>query len=435
MDIAFGHTNMDLDCLGSLILLKKIYPEYRLVRSNQIHPVARNLFIFYQYYFDFLLPKDLENEQIDNIIIVDTCMAERVKEYFKFIRNSTPEIRIIDHHPTENCNILGARIYEGSAGANTSLIGEMAMGRGIKMKSEEATIALTGIYADTGRLIYENVSRKDFEVAAWLIDMGASLKLVKSFLETIKDDEQVAVMNRILMNKTERVIQGHLILFSYLELEENVPGLAAVVEKIMEIENPDAYFAVFFLPRNKTALLIARSRKERIDLHHILHAYGGGGHQLAASAKINNCDGISFFEELQAHLEKSLIPAVRAGDIMTREVWFINENKTLMEASMLLEEINHTGVPVLNDGGDVTGFINLRDIMKGRKACVMQSPVSAYMSKPAITAGSSITLREVERLFYRHHIGHLPIIENKRLTGILTRYDYLQHQKRKSPAN
>ena len=432
MNIAFGHTNMDLDCLGSLILLKKIYPDYRLVRSNQIHPVARNIFDFYEAYFDFLSPKNLENKEIENIIIVDTCMAERVKEYFKFIRNSTPEIRIIDHHPTSGCNILGARIDEGRAGANTSIIGEMAMARGVKLQSEEATIALTGIYADTGRLIYENVSRKDFEVAAWLIDMGASLKLVKSFLETIKEDEQIAVMNQILMNKTERVIQGHLILFSYMELEENVPGLAAVVEKVMEIENPDAYFAVFFLPRNKTVLLIARSQKERIDLHHILHAYGGGGHQFAASAKINNCDGFSFFEELRDCLEKSLIPAVRAGDIMTRDVWFINENKTLMEASMLLEEINHTGVPVLSNGGGVTGFINLRDIMKGRKACVMQSPVSAYMSKPVITADSSLTLREVERLFYRHHIGHLPVTENNRLTGILTRHDYLQYQKRKS---
>jgi tRNA nucleotidyltransferase (CCA-adding enzyme) len=425
---------MDFDCLGSLVLLKKIYPRHRLVRSIRIHPAARNLFDFYEVYFDFLFPKDLANEQIDNIIIVDTCMAERVKEYFRYIRKSTPEIRIIDHHPTGNCNILGASIDEGRAGANTSLVGKLAMERGIKLQSEEATIALTGIYADTGRLIYENVSREDFEVAAWLIDMGASLKLVKSFLETVKEEEQIAVMNRILMNKTERVIQGHSILFSFLELEENVSGLAAVVDKVMEIENPDAYFAVFFLSRTKTVLLIARSQKELIDLHYLLHVYGGGGHQFAASAKVNNSDGFSFFEELPAYLEKSLAPAARARDIMTRDVCFINENKTLIEASILLEEINHTGVPVLNDSGDIAGFLHLKDIMKGRKAGVMQSPVRAYMSKPAITAESSLTMREVERLFYRHHIGHLPVTENNRLAGILTRYDYLQYQKHKGSA-
>ena len=435
MDIAFGHTNTDLDCLGSLILWKKIYPHCCLVRSNQIHPAARNLFDFYETYFNFITPRDLGNEQISKITIVDTCMAERVKEYFGYIRNSTPEIRIIDHHPTGGCNILGAKIEEGKAGANTSIIGKMAMENGTRLSGEEATIALTGIYADTGRLIYENVCREDFEVAAWLLDMGASLKLVKSFLETVREDEQIAVMNRILMNKALKTIQGHSILFSYLELDENVPGLAAVVEKIMEIENPDAYFAVFFLTRVKTVLLIARSQRERIDLHYLLHSYGGGGHQFAASAKISDCNGPMFFCEFQSHLEKSLMPAVRARDIMTQEVRFINENKTLLEASLLLEETNHTGLPVLNEAGDVTGFIGLKDIMKGRKAQVMNAPVKAYMSKPAITAESSITMREVERLFYKHHVGHLPVIENNRLAGILTRNDYLEYQKRKNLGN
>ena len=431
MDIAFGHTNMDLDCLGSLILLKKLFPQYRLVRSNQIHPVARNLYEFYEAYFDFINPKEFGSSVIDNIIIVDTCMAESVKEYFSCIRNSSPGIYIIDHHPTDNCNILGARLEAGVAGANTSIIGKMAMKHGITLRSEEATIALTGIYADTGRLIYENVTREDYEVAAWLLDMGASLKLVKSFLETIKEDEQVAVMNRVLAIKEEHIIQGHSILFSYLEIEENISGLAAVVEKVMEIENPDAYFAVFYVQKIKKILLIARSQKERIDLHYLLQEYGGGGHQSAASARISDREGPAFLNELMTHLEKSLEPAVRARDIMTRDVHTINETNSLLDVSMLLEEINHSGLPVLNDRGEVAGYIGLRDIMKGRRAGTMNAPVSAFMTRPAITADCSITMREVERIFYKYHIGHLPILENNKLAGLITRYDYLEYQKRK----
>jgi len=423
---------MDLDCLGSLILIKKIYSGYRLVRSSQIHPAARNLYNYYEALFDFISPKDLVKEHIDNIIIVDTCMAERVKEYFGYIHKSTPEIRIIDHHPTENCNILGAAIDKGCAGANTSLVGKLAIACGINLSAEEATIALTGIYADTGRLIFENVTRTDYEVAAWLIEMGASLKLVRSFLETVMEDDQIEVLNRIMMNKSAEVIQGHSILFSYLELDENINGLAAVVEKINEIENPDAYFAVFYLVKTKTVLLIARSRKEKIDLHYLLHAYGGGGHQAAASAKISDCDGISFLGRLKVHLENSLAPAVRARDIMTKKVYYINEKKTLLEASMYLEEVNHSGAPVLNEAGEITGFIDLKDIMKGRRASVMQSPVTAYMSKPVITAEGSVTMREVERLFYRHHIGHLPVTEDSKLAGIITRNDYLEYQIRRN---
>jgi tRNA nucleotidyltransferase (CCA-adding enzyme) len=275
------------------------------------------------------------------------------------------------------------------------------------------------------------VCREDFEVAAWLIDMGASLNLVKSFLETIIEDEQHVVLNQVLKAQTERIIQGHSILFSFLELNQNVPGLSAVVEKVMEVENPDAYFAVFYIPQDQKVFLIARSQKERIDLHHLLHEYGGGGHQLAASATISSTNGLFFFQEFLDYLEKSLVPAVRAREIMSKNVCCISENKSLLEAAVLLEETNHSGLPVLNDQGEITGFIGLKDIMKGRKAQVMKAPVSAYMRKPAIIADASITIREVERLFYKHHVGHIPVTEANKLIGIITRWDYLRHLKEK----
>ena len=420
---------MDLDCLGSLILVKKLYPDYRLVRSSLIHPAAQHLYDIYKDYFDFMNAKDLAEQSIGNIIIVDTCTAGRVSEYFTYMRGSRPGIRVIDHHRLEDCDILGAQVEGGPIGAVTSYLGMLARGEGIRLTPEEATIALAGIYADTGRFIYENVRREDFEAATWLLDMGASLKLVKSFLETITEDSQHEVLTRLLSAQEKRDIQGHLILSTYLELEENIPGLAAVVEKIMEIENPDAYFAVFAIKKPKTVLLIARSQKPQIDLHDLLAAYGGGGHQAAASAKIKDADGPAFRDELTARLERSLQPAVRAADIMRRTVYTVNESMSLLEASLILEKADVTGVPVLNAEGQLTGFISLRDIMKGRKGGNMRLSVKAYMTRPAISAQSSVTMREIERIFFRHHIGHLPIAEDGRLLGIVTWRDYLEYRK------
>ena len=428
MYIAFGHSNMDFDCLGSLILVKKLFPDYKLVRSSRIHPAAQNIYDYYKKYFNFIRPKDLSGEKIEKIIIVDTCAADRVNEYFNHIRNSAPSVRIFDHHQTENCDILGAIVEVGRFGANTSFLGKMAIEQKISLAPEEATIALTAIYADTGRLTYENVSREDYEVSAWLLDMGASLKLVKSFLETVIEDNQLSVLNRI--QPVLHSIQGHAILLSYLELDENVAGLSAVVDKIMEMQNPDAYFAVFLVPKDKTALLIARSQKKSIDLHTLLSIYGGGGHQLAASAKVSITSGKMFFDEFCSQLEKSLEPATRAKDIMTKNVFTIHETTTLMDASIFLERVELTAVPVVDREGNVSGYISLRDIMKGRKHGKMQAPVKAYMSKPIISAGSMVTLREIERIFYKFKISYLPILEDGKLLGIVTRWDYLQYQKR-----
>jgi tRNA nucleotidyltransferase (CCA-adding enzyme) len=421
---------MDFDCLGSLILVKKLFPEYALVRSSRIHPSAQNLYDYYSGYFDFISTKDITGKKIDNIIIVDTCSSDRVHEYFSYIRNSNPAIRIFDHHEIDNCDIFGAQVEGGAFGANTSLLGQMAIQKGIVLGPEEATVALTAIYADTGRLIYENVTKADYEVCAWLLDMGASLKLVKEFLETVVEDRQVEVLNQL--RPELHPVQGHIILLSFLELEENVAGLAAVVEKIMAVQNPDAYFAVFSIIKDKTVLLIARSQKKQINLDALLSAYGGGGHQLAASAKIPSLNGREFYEAFRSSLESTLEPAARARDIMTKNVYTIHENTSLMDASMFLERLDLTAVPVVDKEGIVSGLISLRDIMKGRSHGKMQAPVKAYMSKPVISASGKVTIREIERIFYKNKISHLPILEDGRLLGIVSRWDYLQFQKRSS---
>jgi tRNA nucleotidyltransferase (CCA-adding enzyme) len=114
---------------------------------------------------------------------------------------------------------------------------------------------------------------------------------------------------------------------------------------------------------------------------------------------------------------------------MTQQVYTIKEDVSLMEASRFLEKIDHTGVPVLNGQGIVSGFLSLRDIMKGRRSSQMHAPVKAYMTRNVVTADGYITMREVERLFYKHHIGHIPIVEEGKLLGIVTHGDYLQYQK------
>ena len=420
---------MDLDCLGSLIIVKKLYPDYRLVRSRIIHPTAQYLYELYSDHFDFMDAKDLAGQSVENIIIVDTCIAKRVSEYFAYISGGNPNIRIFDHHRLEDCDIQGAKVEGGRIGAITSYLAGLARGRGVLLSPEDATIALTAIYADTGRFIYENVRREDYEAAAWLIDIGASLKIVKSSLETITEDSQHDVLNRLILAEEKLDIQGHFILATYLEIDENIPGLAAVVEKLMDLRNPDAYFAVFAIRKSNTIFLIARSQKPKIDLHEFMEAYGGGGHQAAASAKITGVDGPSFREELFARLERSLEPAVRAADIMNREVNTVSESMSLLETSLILEKAENTGAPVLDGGGKIAGFISLRDIMKGRKTGNMRHPVKAFMTRPAISAQGSASMREIEKIFFRHNIGQLPIVENGRLLGIIARRDFMEYIK------
>ncbi len=110
---------------------------------------------------------------------------------------------------------------------------------------------------------------------------------------------------------------------------------------------------------------------------------------------------------------------------MTHPVRTVRDRWTLLEASLHLERINHTGCPVLDDGGAPVGFLTLRDIMKGRKSGMMHAPVKAYMIRKLISCSPGTTMRQLETLFFANNIGHLPVIEAGELVGIITRSDYL----------
>jgi tRNA nucleotidyltransferase (CCA-adding enzyme) len=417
---------MDLDCLGSLTLARRLYPGSHGVRSRLIHPVARNLYHLYGEYLDLIAIEEIDQEPVEHLVIVDTRSLGRIKEYLGRIDPLPQRVEVFDHHPADSSDIPGAVIHEENVGANTTLLGQEVMRRGISLTAEEATIALTGIYADTGSFTHENVALADFEVAGYLVSQGASVSLVKSFLQTLKDETQMSLFHQLLNRLTYQTVHGHQIVTTYMEMERQVGGLAAVVEKVFEVENPDAIFSVFSFLKEHDTLIIARSQQHRIDLARILGAFGGGGHSQASSALLKNQPGRTAFHALQAYLKAMLDEAATARGIMKNNVLMARDSWTLREASEYLERIDRTGAPVVDAAGKLCGFLTLRDISKGRSADKMSAPVRAFMTRKVISAAPGTTLRELEHIFFSHTIFSLPIVEDGKLAGLVTRADFLK---------
>jgi tRNA nucleotidyltransferase (CCA-adding enzyme) len=69
--------------------------------------------------------------------------------------------------------------------------------------------------------------------------------------------------------------------------------------------------------------------------------------------------------------------------------------------------------------------------MKGRKNNQMNSPVKGFMKMKLITCSPDATMREIEDLMFVNSIGHLPVLDQGNLTGIITRADMLGFLQRK----
>jgi tRNA nucleotidyltransferase (CCA-adding enzyme) len=427
--VIVGHSNMDLDCFGSIALARYLFPGYTTLQSRHVHPGARKLATMFRNHLQLVPTKDFKGQEVEHLVVLDTRSRDRIQEYLDLFRRPPARIDVYDHHPGDSRDIPGATFHESILGSNTTFLGTLLMERGIRVAPDDATVALTGVYADTGNFTHGNVSARDFEVAAYLLAAGASIQLVKTFLSPLREKPQIAMFHEVLNDLVHRDIRGHSVLLSYTEMDGPTQGLSPVVEKIFEVENPDAYFAVFFFKHNDSVVIISRNQKDGIELDRIMGAFGGGGHKMAASATVKKVQGREVFQTLLEFLESSLRPAITAQDIMTREVKVIPESTSLLDAALFLEETNHTGFPVVDEEGALAGFMTLRDIMKGRRAGQMHAPVKAYMTRKVIHGSPGTTFREMEELLLSHNIGHLPILEGGEIVGIVSRTDYLAHRR------
>ena len=124
----------------------------------------------------FVEAQDLPNEPVEAVTLVDTQAMVSIKGM-----GTETRVLIIDHHqPREN---LPAHwiAQRGDTGATTTLLVEALRERDGALSTVQATLLLLGIYEDTGSLTYTRTSSRDLRAAAFLLDLGANLGIVRIF--------------------------------------------------------------------------------------------------------------------------------------------------------------------------------------------------------------------------------------------------------------
>ena len=86
----------------------------------------------------------------------------------------------------------------------------------------------------------------------------------------------------------------------------------------------------------------------------------------------------------------------------------------------------HTGLPVL-DEGRLVGIISKRDFKKAKKTSALKAPVRAFMTTNVTTIEPGSSPLQAARLMIQHDIGRLPVAENGRVIGIVTRSDTMRY--------
>ncbi len=425
MDVITTHLNADFDAMASMVAAKKLYPDALLVFPGSQEKNLREFFVNTAgYLFDFTKLKGLDLSGVKRLILVDTRQASRIGKFREVAEREDVDVHIYDHHPDADDDIHGSVEMVKPVGATVTLLTELIRQRGLTLTPEEATILILGIFEDTGSFTFSSTTPEDFRAAAYLLEQGADLNMVSDLVTRELTAEQVALLNELLQSARTYNINGVDICVSSVSVDKYVGDFAVLVHKLKDMENLNVVFA---LARMEDRIyLVARSRIPEVNVGEIAAHFGGGGHATAASATIRDLTLIEAEDRLFELLQSRIKPAVTARHLMSSPVITTTVDKCLGDVEEIMVRYNINAMPVL-DGDRVVGLINRQVVEKAIYHRLKGEPVVDYMNREFNTVDTEATLVEIQKHLVEHQQRILPVLQEGKLVGVITRRDLLNH--------
>ncbi|HWP23829.1 MAG TPA: CBS domain-containing protein [Candidatus Binatia bacterium] len=107
-----------------------------------------------------------------------------------------------------------------------------------------------------------------------------------------------------------------------------------------------------------------------------------------------------------------------AKDLMTTDVISVPPTMPTKQLAMTLIKNQISGAPVIDKKGKIVGIVSEADLVakKGKD-------VKSIMSKKVISVAEDTPIEEIAQLMARHKIKRLPVMNENKMVGIVSRAD------------
>lgn len=292
--VIMGHTDMDMDALGSCLGVKAICDYCKknavIVYDGKLTERKTKSALISTFSTDELSklvvsPKEAP-DKIKPTSLVVVCDVSRPKMTMcPKILEITEKVVVIDHHRRAEDFIEKPVLsqIETSASSASELVTEIirynSENPGIPVDERYATIMLSGIFLDTGFYKSKTVGLRTFEASMILKEFGADNGKADDFL---KDEYE----EYILVNKLVDTMKTPYYGVVYCRGEENDyyerTTLAKAANQCMQLKGVNACFVIGKTAENETRIS-ARS-DGTVNVQILCEKFGGGGHFTMAAA-------------------------------------------------------------------------------------------------------------------------------------------------------
>jgi bifunctional oligoribonuclease and PAP phosphatase NrnA len=236
---------------------------------------------------ELLTKPPAEPEDVDVVFALDTAIQNRLGTALPAVKSSKLCINI-DHHPS-NPGYGDIVLIDPKAPATGQILFELIADRKLPMDAEIATNLYVAISTDTGSFQYPNTTARTFEIAAELVRAGVDVGRISQATYENYPRRRVELLRDLLgtmrFDANDRVASFSLSLATAKKLGVLPEDNEGLIDHLRAIRG--VIVAVFFeeLIDGKVRVSM-RSKTEKVNVCAICEKFGGGGHVLAAGARI-----------------------------------------------------------------------------------------------------------------------------------------------------
>ncbi|MBI5957290.1 MAG: CBS domain-containing protein [Chloroflexi bacterium] len=420
MKLILTHDNADFDAVASLLAAYKLDSTAVPVLPHRVNQNVEHFLNLYRDELPFVQREDLRRKgSVELVTVVDTQSFSTARG----MRPDTP-IRFVDHHPL-NRELTEYQTFSGDmVGAATTLLVEQIHADSLRLSGPEATLLMLGIYEDTGSLLYGTTTPRDIRCAAWLLECGANLDIVRRFLQHPLTPEQRELYDRLRQNAEIHPVNGHAIVLACASIGQTVDEIATLAHRVRELYESSAVFILVQL--NGDIQLVARGTTDLIDVSVVAKRFGGGGHSRAAAALIHHRKLHEVRAEILEMLPHIVQASIRVESLMSMGVQTVQVHERVKTVVERMRRAGHEGYPVV-DGGRVVGLLTNRAVERTMSHGMSHQTASEIMEAGEYTVKPSDSIEVLQQRMMRSGWGQIPVVNDEGiLIGIVTRTDLIK---------
>ena len=110
------------------------------------------------------------------------------------------------------------------------------------------------------------------------------------------------------------------------------------------------------------------------------------------------------------------------------QIWCVTPNTTVLDALKMMAE-KEVGALLVLQNDEISGIISERDFARSiakTGQCIIDSYVEDYMTRNVFTVTPDQSIEDCMSLMTQKRIRHLPVVEGKRLVGLISIGDVIK---------